>query len=114
MIKKHIFISLLLMILPTLAGCSLISTHEQTPIEMVAFSSLTDEEQALIPASPKDSSVEKVRVNEENNSYMYSNVGNDQVYAVTFNHTGTNTSGDLVVYVDLDKETVIGKGFTLK
>ncbi|OMC72520.1 hypothetical protein BK126_06375 [Paenibacillus sp. FSL H7-0326] len=110
--KKLIFIPVLLLILSSLAACDLNSTHEQTPLEMVAFSSLTHEEQALIPASPKDSSVEKVRVNEENESYMNRNVDHDQVYAVIFNHTGTNTSGDLVVYVDLDKETVVGKGFT--
>ncbi|MCM3127501.1 lipoprotein [Paenibacillus provencensis] len=110
--KKFIFIPVLMVILFTLAGCNLISSNEKTSLEMVAYSSLTDEEQDLIPVSPKDSIVEKVSVNEENESYMYSNAGHDHVYAVTFNHTGTDTMGDLVVYVDLDNETVVGKGFT--
>lgn len=37
---------------------------------MIAFNGLTDEEQDLIPVSPKDSIVEKITVNNENMSLI--------------------------------------------
>lgn len=83
-------------------------------IEMVAFSSLNDDEQALIPASPKDSTVKKIPVNDEIKTTIAKNYREDQVYAVTFHHTETDFSGNLVVFVGLDKNTVVGKGFTAK
>lgn len=95
-------------------GGNLIQLRDSVPIEMIAFNSLTDEEQDLIPVSPKDSIVEKVTVNDENKSFIDKNYDKDQVYAVTFNNTKTNSSGKLMVFVDLDKETVVGKGFTSK
>lgn len=95
-------------------GCNLIQPKDNLPIELIAFNSLTDEEKDLIPASPKDSIVEKVTVNDENKSFIDKNYDKDKVYAVTFNNTETNSSGKLTVFVDLDKETVVGKGFTSK
>jgi hypothetical protein len=95
-------------------GCNLIQSKDSVPIELIAFNSLTDEEKDLIPASPKDSIVEKITVNDENKSFIDKNYDKDQVYAVTFNNTETNSSGKLTVFVDLDKETVVGKGFTSK
>ncbi|MFC7684917.1 hypothetical protein [Ureibacillus sp. GCM10028918] len=93
---------------------SVSKTESQIPIEMVAFNSLTDEENALIPVSPKDSIVKQVAVNNDIKASIDINYGKDQVYSVTFNNTETNTTGNLVVYVDLDKKTVLGKGFTSK
>lgn len=84
------------------------------PIEMVAFSSLTDEKQDLIPTSPKDSTVELISVSDTDSSLFNKPYANDQVYAVTFNNTVTDNSGNLVVYIALDESTVIGKGFTSK
>ncbi|SHR52461.1 Uncharacterised protein [Mycobacteroides abscessus subsp. abscessus] len=81
-------------------------------MEMVAYNSLTDEEQDLIPVSPKDSSVEKVAVSQEIVSMIDEEYEKVEVYRVIFNNPDSNNSGKLVVFVDLDGETVVGKGFT--
>lgn len=103
---------MLIVLFSTLMGCNLIKPNENLPIEMIAFNSLTDEEQDLIPVSPKDSIVEKITVSDENKSYIDNDYDKDQVYSVTFNNTETDSSGKLTVFVDLDKEAVVGKGFT--
>ncbi|WP_440705794.1 hypothetical protein [Heyndrickxia oleronia] len=113
-LRKLVLITILIVLSTTLMGCNLIQPKDSVPIELIAFNSLTDEEKDLIPASPKDSIVEKVTVNDENKSFIDKNYDKDQVYAVTFNNTETNSSGKLTVFVDLDKETVVGKGFTSK
>src|SRR5690554_3582392 len=88
------------------------ASDNQLPIEMVAFNSLNDQEAALIPVSPKDSSVERISVDEEFIASLDQNDELDEAYSVTFHHTATNSTGNLVVYVGLDQKTVIGKGFT--
>ncbi|MCI1592992.1 hypothetical protein [Heyndrickxia oleronia] len=113
-LRKLVLITILIVLSTTLMGCNLIQSKDSVPIELIAFNSLTDEEKDLIPASPKDSIVEKITVNDENKSFIDKNYDKDQVYAVTFNNTETNSSGKLTVFVDLDKETVVGKGFTSK
>lgn len=92
------------------SGSNLVTS--KLPIEMIAYNSLTEQESSLIVASPKDSSVKKVRVTDDIKSLIDSNYDKNIVYSVTFNHTKTDSSGDLVVFVDLDKETVVGKGFS--
>ncbi len=89
----------------TLFGCSSLE------IEMVAFNSLSESEQDLIPTSPMDSVVEEINVTEENKKYLFDDYDRDKVYSVTFNHTDSDKNADLTVFVDLDKETVVGKGF---
>lgn len=86
-------------------------TDERKPsAEMVAFNSLSQEEQSLM-ISPKDSSVQKVVVDEElGESLGKEHLGNT-VYAVTFHHTETADSGNLIVFLDEEKEKVLGKGF---
>ncbi|WP_239619280.1 hypothetical protein [Cohnella mopanensis] len=106
--NKLTFIPILLLIAVTLTGCHVFDSNKDLPIEMVAFNSLTDEEQDLIPVSPKDSIVKKVTVNDEIKSVIDKNYNKDEVYCVTFNNTETNASGNLVVFIDLDKKTVIG------
>ncbi|WP_298467839.1 hypothetical protein [uncultured Psychrobacillus sp.] len=78
---------------------------------MVAFNSLSESEQDLIPTSPMDSVVEEINVTEENKKYLFDDYDRDKVYSVTFNHTDSDKNADLTVFVDLDKETVVGKGF---
>jgi hypothetical protein len=113
-LKKLAFIPMLMVLFSTLMGCNLIKHNENLPIEMIAFNCLTDEEQDLIPVSPKDSIVEEITVSSENKSYIDKDYDKDQVYSVTFNNTETDSSGKLTVFVDLDKETVVGKGFRSK
>ncbi|BBH19010.1 hypothetical protein Back11_03550 [Paenibacillus baekrokdamisoli] len=103
------FIPILLLLVLTLTGCNLFESKKDIPIEMVAFNSLTDEEKDLIPASPKDSIVKKVTVNGEIESVIDKNYNKDEVYSVTFNNTETNSSGNLMVFFDLDKKTFVGK-----
>lgn len=111
--KKLMNMTVLILLTIALSGCyPLRAERSETPIEMVAFASLTDEEQHLLPASPKDSVVSKVAVTEQIATLMGRPHKGTEVYAVTFNHTETKSSGNLIVYVDLDKKTVVGKGRT--
>jgi hypothetical protein len=113
-LNKLILIPILILLSINLTGCNLFESERSLPIEMVAYNSLTDEEKDLIPVSPKDSIVKQVPVNNEIESLIDNNYDEDQVYSVTFNNTETNTAGNLVVFVDLDKKTVVGKGFASK
>ncbi|WHZ58969.1 hypothetical protein [Metabacillus hrfriensis] len=112
--KKLEFIPMLILLSITLSGCNLFDSKNNLPIEMVAFNSLTDKEKDMIPVSPKDSIVEKVTVNGDVKSLIDNNYGKDKVYSVTFNHTKSVPFGNLVVFVDLDEKTVLGKGFSSK
>lgn len=87
------------------------ASDNQLPIEMVPFNHLTSEDKKLIPVSPKDSIVKKVPIHKDIHPAIDPNYEKNQVYAVTFNHTETDSSGTLVVFVSLDKKTVVGKGF---
>lgn len=102
-------IIILLFLVLTMTSCSLIESKHETPIEMVAYGALSDEESELIPVSPKDSIVNKVTVNDEIKAVIDKDYNKEEVYSVTFNHTETNSSGNLIVFIDLDKKTVIGK-----
>ncbi|MDX5474630.1 MAG: hypothetical protein LPK00_03750 [Bacillaceae bacterium] len=79
-------------------------------LEMVAFNSLTEEESSRIFVSPKDAFVELVEVNDEIKNWIKSDYESNKVYSVTFKHTETDSTGNLVVYIALDKKTVVGKG----
>ena len=104
------FILILVLVSITLSGCNIFES--KLPIEMIAYNSLTDEESGLIMVSPKDSTVKKVKVTDDIESLIDSNYEKNKVYSVTFNHTKTDSSGNLMVFVDLDKKTVVGKGFS--
>lgn len=83
----------------------------QIPLEMIALNSFTDEEQSLIPASPKDSIIEELEVNDKIRRMLNREYEKDTLYSITFNNTETDTTGPIVVYLSLDKETVLWKGF---
>ncbi|MGM0846447.1 MAG: hypothetical protein ACQEUT_15840 [Bacillota bacterium] len=93
-------------ILLLMGGCQ--STHN-IPIEMAASSSLSPDEESRIPVSPKDSAVSKVKVDEELGRIVGKDYIGKTIYTVAFNGTETVFRGRLVVYIDSDKETVIGK-----
>ena len=78
---------------------------------MVAFNSLTREEQNKIPVSPKDSVVDKVTVDEEMGKQVGDEFIGKTIYTVTFRGTEDETNGRLVVYLHKDRDTVIGKGY---
>jgi Flp pilus assembly protein CpaB len=103
---------LIFMIIGLISFYNASKTEDQIPIEMVAFNSLSGQESNLILVSPKDSNVKQVLVNNDIQEIIDTNYDKDQVYAVTFNNTATEATGNLVVYVGLDKKTVLGKGFT--
>lgn len=106
--KKTIVFTLLSAML---IACSPIAAEKELPIELLAFNSLSDEEQELIPTSPKDSVVAKQAVSTENKSNIDSSYDEEEVYSVVFNNSATNTTGNLIVFIDLDKKNVVGKGF---
>lgn len=105
---------LLFMFIGIVSFYSASESESKMSIEMVAFNSLTDEESALIPVSPKDSIVKRVPKNDAIKASIDLNYNKDEVYTVTFNNTETDTTGNLVVFIGLDKKTVLGKGFTIK
>ena len=107
--KKILFLPVLFLLL---TGCN--TSASELPIEMVAYNSLSKAEQDLIPASPKDSTVTKENASHEIKSVIDNNYSKEQVYAVVFNNTESSTFGNLVVYIDLDKEEVVGKGYENK
>ncbi|TCM93236.1 hypothetical protein EV294_107187 [Paenibacillus sp. BK033] len=106
---RNITLLLLLILTMAMAGCGSYESQRETPIEMVAFAALSDEESKLIPVSPKDSIVKKVSVDDEIKSVIATNYNKKEVYSVTFNHTETNSSGNLIVFIALDQKTVVGK-----
>lgn len=112
--KRLAFIPILLLLAIALTSCNLFDSNNALPVEMVAFNSLTDEEKGVIPVSPKDSNVKIVAVNGEIKSLIDNNYDEEEVYSVTFNHTETNSSENLVVFMALDKKTVVGKSFNGK
>jgi hypothetical protein len=97
----------------SLSACSL-QQPRPLPIEMMAYNSLTDEERELIPVSPKDSTVEKVEVTADIKVLVDSSYTKDQLYSVTFNRTATDPARNLVVYIALDEQTVVGKSLSGK
>lgn len=107
--KKLVYISILLLLTLTVTGCQLFDNTNELSIEMVAFNSLTSEEKRLIPVSPKDSIVNKITVNDEIKPFLDKDYDKDEVYSITFNNTGTDSSGKLTVFIDLDRKTVVGK-----
>ncbi|TXC85846.1 hypothetical protein FS935_19575 [Metabacillus litoralis] len=107
--KKFAVLPLLFLLNIMLTGCMVYDSKSSLPIELIAFNSLTKEEQNSIPVSPKDSTVEKINVDEENRLLFHKDYDKEQVYSVTFNNL--EKEDKLTVFVDLDKETVVGKGF---
>lgn len=90
------------------------SEEERKPsAEMVAFNSLLQDEQRLM-ISPKDSTVQVVVVEEKLSEELGGEYLGKKLYAVTFQHTETTDSGNLIVYLDEEKENVVGKGFEEK
>ncbi|RIW26567.1 hypothetical protein D3H55_23565 [Bacillus salacetis] len=104
--KKYKCLMLLLTFL--IAGCN---NSNELPIEMAAYNSLTEEEAQLIPVSPKDAVVEKVLADEELGEKIGKEFIGQSIYTVTFNHTENEQNGRLIVYLEKDKKTIIGKGF---
>jgi hypothetical protein len=78
---------------------------------MIAFNSLTKEEQNKIPVSPKDSEVKKITVNDDLGDLIGDEFVGKKLYSVIFKHTETESLGNLKVYVELDKKTVVGSGY---
>ncbi len=113
--KKRFVVSLIALLAVTLTGWTVFGTKESMPIELAAFNSLTNEEiSSLIIISPKDSQTEKVTVTNRIKPFISENYDKNNVYQVTFNNTATKSHGNLLVFVDTDKTTVVGKGFDEK
>lgn len=109
--KKFSFIPILLLLVITIIGFNLLDSNKEVPMELVALESLTNKEKLLIPASPKDSIIKKVKVKKEIKTKLDKKYDKEEIYQVMFRNTQTESSGNLVVYIALDKKTVVGKGF---
>ncbi|XQY90145.1 hypothetical protein ACNRWW_11370 [Metabacillus sp. HB246100] len=110
--NKLFSISIFVLLAIILSGCNLSHSNDDVPIEMVAYSSLTDKETDLIQVSPKDSDVEKLSVNKKIRPFIDKDYNKKEVYSVIFHHSETESSGKLTVFIDIDRKTVVGKGFT--
>lgn len=114
---KKLFFILMPMVLLITLGCWTLfefeskQTAPNPPMELLAFNSLTKDEQSLVIVSPKDSNIEKVAVTEQINPLIVQNYSKNKVFKITFNHTANELQGNLVVFADTDKKTIVGKGF---
>jgi hypothetical protein len=70
---------------------------QKLPVEMTAFNSLEQAEQNRISVSRKDSTVKTVWHKGQ------------LAYEITLHHTETDSAGNLVVYVGINRETVLGQ-----
>lgn len=86
----------------------------EQPILLVAYNDLTDEEESLIQLTPKDSKVKIAAVDDYIKSVINPAYSKKILYKVTFNHTETRSKGNLVLFVDIDKKSVVGRGFDEK
>ena len=111
---NSLFISISILLSLSLSGCNIFDSKQSLSIEMVAFNSLTDVEKDLILVRPNDLTIEKVAVNDDIEPFIESDYDKDKLYSVTFNHTETDSSGNIVVFVDLDKITIVGKAFSIE
>ncbi|QHE51491.1 hypothetical protein [Pontibacillus sp. HMF3514] len=91
-----------------LSGCNLLSENK-LPIEMIAFNSLNENEVDRILVSPKDSIVKKIKVDDDLAKVIGEDYKGEELFSVTFNHTETESKGNLIVYVSHDKSRVLGK-----
>lgn len=105
-----ISIAIILVFLGILMMGNVSYNENRLPAEMVAFNSLSDNERRLILVSPKDSTVQEVVVDETLSERIGDQFFGKTLYAVTFLHTETAVSGNLIVYLDEEKENVVGKG----
>ena len=110
--RKLLFFSIITLLTFTLMGCN--SYSNNLPLEMIAFNSLSEDEQSLIPVSPKDSVVEKINVTSDVEKFLDDDYNKAQVYSVIFNNTENESNGNLVVFIDADNEEVVGKGYAKK
>lgn len=104
--KKFIFL-ILASILS--AACSSFTLSVEPAIELVAYNSLTEKELKRIQVSPKDSVVTEEKISAEMASLIDPDYEEQKVYAVLFNDTAIEGSGNLLVFVSLDKKNVVGK-----
>ncbi|MBB6674937.1 hypothetical protein [Cohnella nanjingensis] len=109
--KRLLFLATLTLFAVAVGGCRFgPSESGEAPVEMIAFAGLAEDELSRIPTSPKDSDVRKVTVRDEIAPLLDKRYDGKEVYAVTFRHTETEATGPITVYVDLDRQTVVGKG----
>lgn len=104
------FSVILLVSMVVLLGCN---SGEQS-LEMIAFNSLSEGEQNLIPVSPKDSVIEKIDVTLSVEKFLDDEYDKSEVYLVTFNNTESESNGNLIVFIDVKKPIVVGKGYSDK
>lgn len=83
---------------------------DKPSIEMQAYTALDNDEKGRIPVSPKDAVVAKVTVDEGIAAHIGSRHMGTKVYSVMFHQTSTASSGNLVVYLNIDRTKVLGKG----
>jgi hypothetical protein len=110
-LKKFKFILILLLLVITIIGFNVFDSNKEVPMELIALESLTNKEKLLIPASPKDSIVKRVKVNKDIKTKLNKKYDKEEIYQVIFRNTETDSSGNLVVYIALNKKTVVGKGY---
>lgn len=92
-----------------MSGCAEDTTTANSK-EMLAYNSLSDNDQKRIEVSPKNSTVKKIDVKDALVKVIDSDYSNDKAYEVVFTDSDTKKQGNVVVYLDDDGKEVIGQG----
>lgn len=106
---KKMIASVIPVIALLMSGCAEDTTTANSK-EMLAYNSLSDNDQKRIEVSPKNSTVKKIDVKDALVKVIDSDYSNDKAYEVVFTDSDTKKQGNVVVYLDDDGKEVIGQG----
>ncbi len=110
---KKIIASVLPVIALLMSGCAEDTTTANSK-EMLAYNSLSDDDQKRIEVSPTNSTVKKIDVKDALVKAIESDYAKDKAYEIVFLDSKTNKQGNVVVYLDDRGKEVIGQGSLAK
>lgn len=110
---KKIIASVLPVIALLMSGCTEDTTTANSK-EMLAYNSLSDDDQKRIEVSPTNSTVKKIDVKDALVKAIESDYAKDKAYEIVFMDSKTNKEGNVVVYLDDRGKEVIGQGSLAK
>jgi hypothetical protein len=89
-----------------IAGCT---SKKVDPMVKIAYNFLSKNEKRQIKGDWRDAKIHKVNMNPNGSIVLKQIESGKEVYSISF-PSKKLTLGDIVIFIDLDKETVVGKG----